>query len=278
MKRSVLFLQFCTAIQFFYFSAFGAHIIFDLDGVLTRSNKLSFLWQVGPMRFVGLYNPFKIEHTLMRFLESLEPRRSETPLSFYHSNVLPQIMCDWLCGLKTSEEIRLLIEEKFETKNEFSSHKSFIKGITSVIFTPELFTKGISPIKTGIKFFKKCAAIVDDEGKPVHKLYILSNWAPESFVLLELIPELKELFELCQGIVISGTAHLMKPDVRIFEYLFSNFGIDPHTELTIFIDDQKINVAAARQLNKRQLHAFLCKNSEFKPIKKALKKLGIFPH
>lgn len=276
MKRWVLFLPFCAAIQFLCLTTFGAHIIFDLDRVLTRSNKLSFLWQAGPMRFVGLYNPFKIEHTMMRFLESLEPRRAETPLSFYHSNVLPQIMCDWLCGIKTCAEIRLLIEQKFETKNEFSGHKSFIKGITSVIFNPDLFIKGISPIKAGIKFFKKCAAVVDSEGKPRHKMYILSNWDPESFLLLAQIPELKELFELCEGIVISGTAQLMKPDVRIFEHLFSTFGIDPHSELTIFIDDQKINVAAARQLNKRQLHAFLCKNSEFKPIKKAIKKLGIF--
>lgn len=276
MKRWVLFLPLCAAIQFFCSITFGAHIIFDLDRVLTRSNKLSFLWQAGPMRFVGLYNPFKIEHRVMRFLESLEPRRSETPLSFYHSNVLPQIMCDWLCGLKTCAEIRSLIEHKFETKNEFSGHKSFIKGITSVIFNPELFIKGISPIKAGIKFFKKCASVVDSEGKPRHKMYILSNWDPESFLLLAQIPELKELFELCEGIVISGTAQFMKPDVRIFEHLFSTFGIDPHNELTIFIDDQKINIAAARQLNKRQLHAFLCKNSEFKPIKKAVKKLGIF--
>ncbi len=276
MKRWVLFLPFCAVIQFFCLSTLCDNFIFDIDGVLTRSNKLSFLWQAGPMRFVGLYNPFRLEHTMMRFLESLEPRRSETPLSFYHSNVLPQIMCDWLCGLKTPQEIRALIDHKFQTKNEFSGHKSFIKGITSVIFNPELFIKGISPIKAGIKFFKKCAAVVDENGNRRHKMYILSNWDPESFLLLAHIPELAELFELCEGIIISGEAKLMKPDIRIFEYLFSMYSIDPHNELTIFIDDQKINVAAARQLNKRKLHAFLCKNSEFKPIKKALKKLGCF--
>ena len=275
MDRQPLLLTTFGSIFLFFQLAQSATIIFDMDGVLTQSNRLSFLWMVGPWHLLGFYNPFTAEETFIKFLDSLEPRKSDTPLAFYHAHKIPQIMCDWMCGRTSTKEIRTRIETQLRGNPQFSNHASFIKSISSVLFTPELFVKGISPLKEGVKLFKRCAQIKDQYGNRKHKMYILSNWDPDSFPLLNDIPALRAIFDLCDGIVISGAINLMKPDIRIFDYFLIKYNIDPHNELTVFIDNDRLNIAAARELNKQQLHAFLCEDGEFKSIKKSLKKLGI---
>ncbi|HEX2978205.1 MAG TPA: HAD hydrolase-like protein [Candidatus Babeliales bacterium] len=257
----------------------AAHIIFDFDGVLAESNRRAVLWEVlraaGPTHLLGAYNPFSVESTFLKFLSSIEKRHQDTPLAFYNNKPLPQIMCDWMCGTKTTQEIRHIIEKALAESSKYSSHKTLFKALSTVLFTPMLFVRGIAPIKDGIKLFKKCASMLDEDGNRIHKLYILSNWDAESFKLLAQLEPFEEIISLCTGIIISGDVHLMKPDIRIFECLFNKYDINPHKELTIFIDDQRINIAAARELNKRQLHAFLCENAKFKSIKKEMKKLGV---
>jgi putative hydrolase of the HAD superfamily len=259
--------------------SYAATIIFDFDGVLAESNRRTVLWEVlraaGPAHLVGAYNPFSIERAFIKFLDAIVKRDPETPLAFYNNKPLPQLMCDWMCGTKTTKEIREIIENELNENSKYGSQKALFKAISKVLFTPSIFVRGIVPIKSGIKLFKKCAAIVDEEGTRVHKLYILSNWDPESFKLLAELEPFEEIFSLCDGIVISGDVHMMKPDTHIFEYFFNEYELNPHKELTIFIDDQRINIAAARELNKRQLHAFQCENGKFGSIKKELKKLGI---
>ena len=48
------------------------------------------------------------------------------------------------------------------------------------------------------------------------------------------------------GQVISGFEGVAKPDSRIFEVLLARYGLDP--EATVFVDDSKRNVEAARDL------------------------------
>ena len=75
-----------------------------------------------------------------------------------------------------------------------------------------------------------------------HRLYGLTNWSHETFpVALERYDFLQRF----EGIVVSGTEKVKKPDPKIYEILLSRYDIQPET--AIFIDDVPGNVAAARE-------------------------------
>lgn len=74
-------------------------------------------------------------------------------------------------------------------------------------------------------------------------LYALSNWSAETFhVALERYPFLGWF----RGIVISGEVGAAKPEPEIYEALMARHGVDPAR--SVFVDDQPVNVAAARAL------------------------------
>lgn len=82
-------------------------------------------------------------------------------------------------------------------------------------------------------------------GVPV---YGLSNMATETFAWLE---GQHELWGLFQGIVISAHLRMMKPDAEIFEHILRKYALVA-TE-TVFIDDNRPNVAAAARLGLRTI-------------------------
>jgi FMN phosphatase YigB (HAD superfamily) len=259
----------------------SATLIFDLGEILLTKSSASVYWHIGLSKLLGFYNPFTIEKTVFKFLDTLEPRTEQTPLAMHNHFVLPQIMCDWLTGAKSNAEIRNLIEAGLKQKlhnNLFStrSQKRIVRSVARFMFSPERFIKTLYPIKDGVKILQKCYHQYDEHGNRKHKIYILSNWDPESFELLvRTNKKVQKIISLCDGVLISGHAHLLKPDTAIFEYLFDTFNIDPDTELTVFIDDQQVNIDAARSMGKKNLHALHCKHQHFKSLKKKLKELEV---
>ena len=73
-----------------------------------------------------------------------------------------------------------------------------------------------------------------------YRLYGLSNWARETFNLVE---DRFEAFSLLDGYLISGDAKLLKPDPAIYQACLSRFGLDAGS--CLFVDDNPVNVAAA---------------------------------
>ncbi len=273
-----------TSLSLFFLLTFqgltqSANIIFDLDGVLLQRSSLSFMWQLGLSKIIGFYNPFGLDQTLFQFLDLIEPHRFDTPYFVLNNKLIfPKLMCDWQCGLKTSAEIRAILADAFIQKADFFSTRwqlNIIEASTSIIFSPEKFSRAIIPVKAGIKLLKKCYKEVDEFGNRVHKIFILSNFDPETFEYLRTNKKLKKIFSLCDGMVISGHVHCMKPDHAIFNHLFSQYNINPDEEVTVFIDDQKSNIESARNLRKQRLYPMLCRNLDYKPIEKALNELGI---
>lgn len=72
-------------------------------------------------------------------------------------------------------------------------------------------------------------------------LYVLSNWARETWAMVEQDFAFLELFD---DIIISGHVGVAKPDRAIFEMAEQRFNVNPAT--TLFIDDGPHNVAAAQ--------------------------------
>ena len=79
--------------------------------------------------------------------------------------------------------------------------------------------------------------------------YVLSNWSAETFVgMKDDYPFLNKF----DGLLISGEVKLIKPEIAIYELAISRFNLTP--EETVFVDDKKENIEAAKKLNFIAVH------------------------
>jgi 2-haloacid dehalogenase len=77
------------------------------------------------------------------------------------------------------------------------------------------------------------------------RLFGLSNWSSETFVIARQMPEYAFL-DWFEALVISGDVGVCKPDPAIFRYLLDRYELD--ASKTLFIDDVTPNIDAARAL------------------------------
>lgn len=230
------------------------NVIFDMGGVLAETNTLGFIWQVGPLRFIlntllTQTNPRKV---LYSFLETLAPRiEGEQQARDDKGNIVPQIMCDWLKGTKTPQEICTLISDGIDAHPELfmnETDQEVIKAVAFGMFNPEMFIKTRVILNNSIDFVKRCVA----QG---HHVYLLSNWDAVSFpLLLEQNPEFAALFK--DRIVLSGHVGVIKPDPAIYLHLLKTYNLNPAE--CVFIDDQLENIIAAQGIG---MHAIHCTKS-----------------
>lgn len=76
-----------------------------------------------------------------------------------------------------------------------------------------------------------------------YKIYGLTNWSAETFPMIR---DTYPVFQEFDGIVVSGEEHLLKPDVAIYRCLLERYAL--RAEESLFIDDNRDNVAAARAI------------------------------
>ncbi len=140
--------------------------------------------------------------------------------------------------------------------------KNIIFDVTGVLFDhgseqDKLFV----PLKEGIDVLQECRVSAQTQG---HTLYICTNMQiPYMEILQQEYPEIMGAFK---GIVTPSTALAKKPNPQIFEYLLSRFHLEARD--SVFIDDQEMNIMAAREAGMIGIHAqdFTHVRSEFKRI------------
>ncbi len=82
-----------------------------------------------------------------------------------------------------------------------------------------------------------------------YTIYGLTNWSAETF------PKALELFEflhILDGIVVSGTEKLVKPNPAIFELLLQRYNLAAAD--CVFIDDNAANIKAAKAIGFTTIH------------------------
>lgn len=265
--KNILFLS-----LFFLCNLQGATIIFDLGNVIIKTNSLATLWHTGPTRwlhyFSAFHSPHRVRKYVYQFLNTL-PSFSQDSRIITHDekgNPMPPIMCDWLAGKYSSDELLSIIDRAldFDIYCTSNAKRELIRTITHTMFTPRKFIKTRSFIAEGIQFIKDCK----NNG---HSVYILSNWDKESFTLMK--DKYPDVFDLFDGIIISGEVGYNKPDPRIYQYLLETYNLDPRD--CFFIDDQSINIQEACNLNINgiicpQNHGFLSSKPDFNVVRKQL--------
>ncbi len=253
MRKFIILISLSLLIPF---NINSANIIFDLGNVLINTNEVAAWWYVGPMNVIWYLSTFKsslsvkmsVRKLFFDFLLTTEPRKQhEVHAKDNTGMLLPQLMCDWLKGTKSCEEIGNQIRTSLKNNQSFfnnSTEQQLIRAIAAVTFNPALLIKTQKVIDEGIACVKECIA----RG---HRVFILSNWDPASFTLL--YNQFPQLFELFDGIIISGNVGIIKPDPAIYHKLLRTYNLNPHE--CVLIDDRIENITTAFMLG---MHGILC--------------------
>lgn len=82
-----------------------------------------------------------------------------------------------------------------------------------------------------------------------YNLYGLTNWSAETFpIALDKF----DFLQLFDGIVVSGTEKMIKPDKKFFQLLLDRYTL--RAENCVFIDDNKTNIDSAAELGFHVVH------------------------
>jgi FMN phosphatase YigB (HAD superfamily) len=248
----------------------AVNIICDLGDVLFETRMARSFWNIGPLAMAyyaaTLKNPLNCHKKLFDFLDTIKPRDpSEPPVKDGHNHILPQLMNDWLKGTISGAQILALVAA---TPGRFDNwaQESLVRALAHMIFSKEIFVSTRYLVPDGVDFLRHCK-------QAGHTLYILSNWDPESFIIMQ--QQYPDFFSLFEGIVISGDVGMVKPDPALFAYLLERYKLDPRK--TFYIDDRPENIQAAQEFGIQgclyeKKSGFLFKTHGFQEVCKKLNK------
>jgi len=219
-------------------------IIFDIDGVLSKTNKLRAFHEIGiPVTLSYMKNQMELPSEKILFDTLANVPANSTYKSYNKGLEMPQTMIDWQVGSQDLSLIRQSIMNHLKTVNLPTSQTNWALQSSLMMTDPERFISTRQIISENVKLLQE----LKDKG---YKLYILSNWDPSSFPLFQRsFPEIfvtndhKEMFD---GIMISGNVKIVKPETAIFERCLEEFNLKAQD--TIFIDDEPANVIAAQKI------------------------------
>jgi putative hydrolase of the HAD superfamily len=108
--------------------------------------------------------------------------------------------------------------------------------------------------------------LMDELSERGLRLYCLSNMPVEHYDYLRHKYNFWDKFE---GIVISGCVYLVKPEAEIYQYLLSEFRLEP--EKCVFLDDSPKNIIAAQE---QGIHGIVFRDAD--SCREELKAMGVF--
>lgn len=235
--------------------------VFDLGGVLFNTQTpIRSLYKEITLKTLLKYalHPYTTKYNIKgRMLNCLDKIKKRTEDHHFidlpvdeQGNPLPLLMQEWLAGTISCDNAIAHIKNAVNDNPDLFNcpiERKFILKIMSFIFNPKRFIETQEVHPDAIKIVTK----LKENG---FQVYALSNWDPESFVLMQ--EKHQDLFSLFDGIMISGGEGLVKPSPLFYHAFLNKYNLDP--KLCIFIDDQKINILGAQSVG---MHGVVCPTS-----------------
>ncbi len=215
-------------------------VIFDLGDVLFSTNSFT---KHKLIASTLLFNPslayrlinFDTKNEYFKFLHAIPAQTNYTV--FYHAEPMPQIMADWQAGLISGDQAIEKITDQISRTNHPVAIKNLFAAIATYMFTPQTLADSQQPIDSMLRLAQALKAAG-------YQMYALTNWDQHSFELVR--SKNPEIFELFDGIMVSGQEKIAKPNPEFFNRLLAKYNINSTS--TIFIDDEPNNIATARAL------------------------------
>lgn len=253
---------------------FPVAIIFDIDSFLITEDTKKRLWEVGPTNFIGWYNPITVKEDYFKALDTLMPHRADSPIVIRDGYVLPQIINDWLANIQSAHEIKhFVINGLKDMAKKQGKNTKISQAIADYVFSPERYSRTMMVQKKAKSILKKCCARKDSAGKKVNKVCCQTNWNKESWDRALTHKKIRKAVSYFDYVVISGEAHLLKPDPAFLQYAFQKFNLTPGEKI-IYVDGEINNIKIVQSLNIPNLYCIHCKDLNFKHVEKELKRLG----
>lgn len=264
-------------------------ILYDLGGVLARLKSLKMVIRdVGFKKifnyaFLSGKNPTQIQRVIFYILEVAGGPQRVLAGDLYAINNkerLPALLCEWLMGQKTTQEILekgLQAVEGLDCQNFFVNRydKEFVITCFETLFSSETLAKYYRPVRKAVKLKAKLAYLEDENGRPIVSQGLLSNFPPDCYKNLRKSSDSKLVFEHVRYEFISGNMSQMKPYCAIFNTVIQRLkdaGIITHPHEIVFIDNQEENVRAARRCG---IDAIWLKNYRWHSVCRHLKRRGL---
>jgi FMN phosphatase YigB (HAD superfamily) len=258
-------------------------VIWDVGDTFMRTSTLGLaqeaIWALGPLR-VAVYtawewkNPGNLWKKMLALLHQMETpanhqfKATETG----RGDTVPYILCQYQAGKKTPEQV---IEESHAHLEKlpqatFSStrEKELIKKAVRMMVDPEILVRNTRPIKKGAALLAEVAEAKNADGSKKNRCLALSNWDTVSLTKLSRLHN--HVFKHLEGLEISASIGHIKPNPEAYIFILNKYNLKP--EDCVFIDDQLINIEAARKLGIDAIHL---KDSDYAALRKELAKRAI---
>ncbi len=121
---------------------------------------------------------------------------------------------------------------------------------------------------SGDRLDEELVALIHDLRDAGYRTAMLSNAPADLCQIVEQLMGITSAFDGFDTLIISGCEGLMKPDPAIYELALERLGVT--AEETVFVDDSRVNVAAARQIG---FHATRFRG--LTPLRKWLRGMGV---
>ncbi len=258
-------------------------LIWDLGGTLVETSKLGMASKIGTGEFIKYtftgHNPKKIQNHIFRTLEQISDSTNQYGTKSENAK-LPGIMCQWLEGKKSGNQIAKEANDWIAKNPNFFANKQQAKLVNKSIramFNSNTLAANLKPIKQALEILSECKNQLDQNGKCKHRLLVLSNLDAETFECFARTSKGQEIFKHFDpsNIIISGQIDFIKPDPRIYshvsQHVQNKYGIKNPANC-VLIDDQEENIIGARQAGMKAVHI---KNGNFKKLRTDLTALNI---
>jgi HAD superfamily hydrolase (TIGR01509 family) len=233
---------------------FSATVLVDAGKVFLDASKSGFAREIGFARIflytIMLNNPGNLNRKAFQALEYLFGSQEQAPgkpCACGNGYQLPQIMCDWLAGTYTGQEIIRAVNRRInagECNHILSrSQKNCIKRTIKCIFDPVIHARQTHLIPEGVRLIQA----LKEAG---NRVIVLSNYAADAWEQLSQKPEFQDLIAYLgeENLVISGQIGMIKPHRDIYEYVLKKYKLNPKNTPVFFIDDQQVNLDAAEKV------------------------------
>jgi len=249
-------------------------IIWDIGDTLFKADKFKMMQKIG-LFDIALYtifsfkNPYRIQDKIFNIMDDCNYKKYPHPV-YSNGKKLPDIMCYWMAGLLSNDEILNIANNKIDEycKSKKMVDKREIKIVKNIIknmFDPKILASCMKPIKGVSQLLRRCK-------KNGFTLVILSNFDSIAFNYIKNDKKNRSIFRYFNPnhIFVSGDIKMLKPSKDIYKYVLDKLKTDPSR--CIFIDDQIENIKSALECG---IDSILIENYNIKNLESDLKKANI---
>lgn len=222
-------------------------VIFDIGDVLlttSSSAKRSMILSAlisNPTLLYYLVN-FSVKEEYFKVLHSV-PAQSNAAM-YNKGEQMPAIMVDWQLSITSCKEIKSTVIHHIQQTDHPAPIQNLFIAIAEFMFTPETLAASQNSITSMVR-------LAQELKKAGYQIFALSNWDKESFEIAR--KNHQEIFDLFDGILVSGQEHIGKPAAEFYQRLLKNHNLTISD--CIFIDDEPFNIKAAQELG---IKSILC--------------------